>query len=341
MPGHPLTSLMRLLRRFSLAVFAVMASAGPGGAQVIRGRIVEAATNAPVPRVEARLLAENDSVIALAISSDSGVFVLHGAGAARYALDIRRVGFQRLATTHMRLAPGDTVTVTLELARSEIIALDTVRIEERSSWWTSATPGRTWLQNHARLGVGVFVAGAMIEQSGLSLSEYLGRLDGLSLTGVTVRGYPVIPARNGMFLTSTFQSRCLYARIDRQSLAHYLIASRQESIDDALKLSQIAAVEVYRDRTEIPGEWKDAGFVREMFYRRNGGAEYLIGHPGNSDLSSMVGDDAFGARSATRGLVSENRGLRIARTDLSQSVTRENLSTPTCGFLQIWTNKAW
>jgi hypothetical protein len=311
-------------------------------AQVVRGRVVDADTKAPISLVETRLLAENDSSVDLVLTTDSGAFVLRGRGTGKYALELRRVGFQRLVTTHIRLSPGDTMTVDLELGRIDPVSLDTVRVEEKRSWWSSATPGHTWLQRHAKRGIGVFIAGAVVEHSGLLLSEYLGRIEGLSLTGVTIRGYPVIPARNGMFVTSTFPSRCLYARIDHQSLAHYLISTRRETIDEALKLNQIAAIEIYRERAEIPEEWKDAGFVRELFYRRNAGIEYLLGHPANTEISvGMLEDDAYGARSATRGLLTDARGLNVARPDLKQLVTRENLSTPTCGFLQIWTIKAW
>lgn len=335
---------MKRLIRSTLVLLALSTAASVSHAQVIRGRIREATAKTPVPNVEIRLLTENDSVVTYAFSTDSGTFVLKGIGPRRYSIDLRRIGFQQLTTAYVTLADKDTVVLQFDMERSETVGLDTVRVEERRSWWSSATPGKTWVQNHAKLGLGLFVAGSLIERSGLSFSEYLGRLEGLTLIGTTVRGYPMVPARNGLFLTSTFPSRCLYARIDRQSVAQYLIASQRESIDDLLKMNQIAAVEVYRDRTEIPEEWKDAGFVKELFYRKNGGVEYLLGHPGNSDLpDAMINGDAFGARSATRGLLTDNRHAinNTARPDMTQLVTRENISTPACGFLQIWTNSAW
>ena len=128
---------MRLFNRACLALAASAIAIGQVGAQIVRGKVVDAETKLPVPLAEARLLAENDVALDLTLTSDSGTFVLKGAGAARYAVDIRRVGYERLMTTHIRLAPGDTMIVSLELARTGPVMLDTVKVEERRSFWTA------------------------------------------------------------------------------------------------------------------------------------------------------------------------------------------------------------
>ena len=81
----------------------------PVGAQVVRGRLVEAETSRPVPGALVHLIGEHDStVLARGASSDLGRFELRAPEAGAYRIQVFRIGHERWTSPPLGLDARDT-----------------------------------------------------------------------------------------------------------------------------------------------------------------------------------------------------------------------------------------
>jgi hypothetical protein len=306
----------------------VLIGAATARGQSIRGEVRDETTKQPIVRVTVSLLDAKDSTIRNVLSNDSGRFAVALPGPGTYSLSLRRVGWAKLMTKPFTVRANDTVsTLTFEMAR-QIVALDTVvSVETRGVF--AMTPGKEYVRKHFALGLGAIISGWEIEKTGLSLSAYLGQQAGLLLTQAWPRppnGPPMVPVSEGIGLISQVSTQCLYARVDRFSILYLLITEAAESLDELIKVKDIMAVEVYLDHREVPDEWKQDAWVSELFQRLNGSRPYLIGHTGTPSISAET-------------LAEE--APRFATARMAAPGARGSATIPPCGFLQIWTSRAW
>jgi hypothetical protein len=279
-----------------------------------------------------------DTVVAVTFTNDSGKFTIILQEPGTFSLQTRRVGWHPVETEPFRLRALDTLAISIDMAR-QVALLDTVlRVETRGVF--NMTPGAEFARKHFALGVGTFVAGLDIQRTGLTLSEYLGKMPGLRLAG-TIAGIPAIPGENRTAWVSDAPSRCLYGRIDRSSVLHTLMINSGRWIDDILDVRNIMMVEVYLDRTEVPREWQNETRAEEI-YGRNfheprrppPANDYVIGHSGVPRISAGVLSDDAQSFGTTRLLTDDFTGARLSNSTIT--------SIPSgCGFVQIWTRSAW
>ena len=87
----------------------------PGNAQIIRGRVVDAATSTPIPGARVTLRRSSDSSALTISSGDDGSFALRAPGAGDYTIDVVRLGFGPARHGPVSLARGQVVTVDVSL----------------------------------------------------------------------------------------------------------------------------------------------------------------------------------------------------------------------------------
>ena len=279
------------MRRWSTALILAAALALPRGraaAQVIEGSVVDAGTKTPIPGATVTFIGKDSSVVTVQ-TSEHGQFSASLKRAGQYSLQVRRVGYSELQTTGSDVAKnGDTITLAIELSHL-MVALDTVVTMDKSSVFPT-TPGHEFVRRHYALNEGVQVSGWLIEKSGMSLSEYLGKyVPGLHTTDV-IQAYnpaaptrltpPALPALHGRFLMADSGSQCLYGRVDRYSMVFLLQNKDVETIDELVSVKNIMGVEVFRSPRDVPPEWKSIAQVPTIFMRRNNGEYYLLGDTG-------------------------------------------------------------
>ncbi|HTR77013.1 MAG TPA: carboxypeptidase-like regulatory domain-containing protein [Gemmatimonadaceae bacterium] len=320
---------------------AMLFGAAAAHAQVIRGRVQDLGTHKPIKGVRVALWNGGDSTIAAQSTGDSGQFLFRLPGAGKYSLDLRHISYVPMTTTPAELELGDTVSVVLEMALNPVM-LDTVMTHAPSETRGvfAMTSGQEYVRKHFVSGTGMIVSGAQIELSGKTMSEYLGALRGMHLSGATGSAFsssvsdnalPTIPAGKGEFLFSDSGSQCLYARVDRFSLLYLLMQNHAMSIDEVVKVKDVMAVEVYWSPRQVPPEWRQDAIATQLFSRQNNGQTYAIGTTGFPAIDTTgFMDPMFGATP-----------LNMDNAIYGTAPLPRQDTAPPCGFVQIWTGAAW
>jgi hypothetical protein len=311
-------------------------------AQSIRGMVRDSVTKRPLAGVTVAAF-DRDSRIGQMLTADNGAVELGVGGERVVRVEARRIGFS-LFQTVVRV-PRDGATLDIEMRP---VPVDLKPIVSTDSQGSRLTSGREFVRRHLALGKGLIVSGVDIARSGLTISEFLGGLEDMKLTKAPQPGLPAIPGRFG-FLTAKGKGRspCLYARINRTSLFEFLMDREREHIDDLLIVQDVAAVEIYRDPREIPPEWRAEMLVQDLFLRRSGAQDYVIGHTGA--VVDWLRIDRDYAAFKTIALFT-NRPNALTRRPVGQAGTPRSREVryiprfsiiPQCAFLQVWTRSAW
>ncbi|MGH7461423.1 MAG: carboxypeptidase regulatory-like domain-containing protein, partial [Longimicrobiales bacterium] len=109
------------MRSVSLALaLSLTFVAGSLPAQVLRGRVADAQTDAPLRSVELRLLNPEGRQIARASSDTSGMFELRAARPGTYQLDATLIGYATLKSDSIALRSRETVQVALHLSTQPV-----------------------------------------------------------------------------------------------------------------------------------------------------------------------------------------------------------------------------
>ncbi len=101
----------------------------PVSAQVVRGRLMGAGTDRPVPGALVDLIDATGRRHGVELSDVHGRFVVRAPQAGIYRLEVRRVGYQTEVSPSLHLFQGDTLRYTMDVA-AETIQLAAVVVEE-------------------------------------------------------------------------------------------------------------------------------------------------------------------------------------------------------------------
>ena len=97
-------------RRFLLPVLGLAAATATAGAQVVRGRVTEATSGAPLAGVLVELAAEGRADrLAATLTGPEGHYALRAPAAGRYVVTAKRIGVRRLVTGALQLNTGETM----------------------------------------------------------------------------------------------------------------------------------------------------------------------------------------------------------------------------------------
>jgi hypothetical protein len=309
-------------------------TSGRAHAQSMRGEVRDLATGAPVARAAVMVMNGRDSLLRQVLANDSGKFVFHMPDPGEYALQFKRIGWQPVTTTVFKLNKGDTLSITIDMARNAV-SLDTMIAKETRGVF-EMTKGQEFVRQHFLLNTGMIISGLEIEKSKLLLSEFLGRQAGVKLVPTWDVRQPVVPGQGRrVLMADATGGGCLYARIDRGSLLFKLMSEAAGWVDDAVKTKDVMAVEVYLDRSDVPKEWQfdarpEVMYSRNFMGRGNTRTSTRSGLP-PGDL--IIGDT--GVPKLTGEMVTED-----AASFGTVAINADGLP-PACGFLQIWTGAAW
>jgi hypothetical protein len=364
---------MRSLKVFG-ALLAI-AIASPASAQLITGRVVDSVRKTPIKQAAVTLM-DGFSVVANMRTADSGTFSVRGRRAGAYTLTVKRVGY---APISIRIDLADGQTTDRVIVMSELsTALDTMVIEAKRASFFAKTPGRVTYQQHMLTNTGQMVSGVEIVASKMSVMEFLGSMPGFRVA-TTVRvpvpgahstnSPPTIPGKGG-YLLSSGKEECLYGRIDRYSIPGLLDMNDADYIEDLVDVEEIMGIEMYTNQLEVPPEWRN-GIVNLVWRTNRNGQSYFIGDPGfparfrptirefgTDPTDNRPAPDWFWARHpAPPAMMIDSATLtqlplttpwtRLTRVwtalkDMEiKSLTLPTINPPQCGFVQIWTKRAW
>lgn len=233
------------MRRFMLPVALTLAGAGAARAQVVQGRVVDAATDRPVAAAEVALLDAAGEQRLTALTDTSGAFRLPAPRPGRYALRVAHLAYDTVAGETFEVAAGELVEVVvrvgarpIELAALEVTARRGYRTGPLAEFYER-------LDRRGKGGWGHFVTRDEIERRPGALPTDLLRMiprveivrSGIFSNRVVMRGgargycAPLIYV-DGMFL-------------------------RDASPDELLSTADIEGIEVYRGAAEMPAELYD------------------------------------------------------------------------------------
>jgi hypothetical protein len=274
----PRSSLPTPLRAAAAAALIALLAA-PAGAQIIRGTVIDSLTGEPIPGATVAMRAVSpDTSVAGAVTDSLGRFSILAPHAGFYLIAARKIGYIPLAGIPRQLDSGSVRTVQFQLTRTTVM-LDSVIATERN--FGGLTPGSVWFAKHAKEGKGVFFHGLDVSWSKKRACDYFAAMPGLTwsprVTGST--GIPCTHeadgniSANSMIITSNTSSRCLAGRVDRDLGIVYMdsasvyvrpINDRSAPITAGtstfsntsaameIPFDQVKAVEVYRNRDELP-----------------------------------------------------------------------------------------
>lgn len=214
-------------------------------------------------------------------ANQSGVFQLPEVAPGKYFLEVRGAGFEAWQAGPMALRAGDSLVVALTVAPDRVPADPVLLLSSNRPWYEILQPAGLWeywerRESHGALGAGSFYTHAdLVEWIGQPVTVTLSALSpflqaepsgstfsGFQLKGV--RGCTPLVFLDGHRLrqgTEGSEKRMQFAgSFDTSDTGRYRgVMTRQEPItpiDDFISVSQIAALEIYRGASDIPGEFR-------------------------------------------------------------------------------------
>jgi hypothetical protein len=98
-------------------------------AQVVHGRLIDAATGAGIDRAFVVMLNDDGSEVNRVLTSSAGEFILTAPGPGSYQLRSDRIGFRSVLTDPLRLGADETREIQIR-ASEIVIRLDTITVED-------------------------------------------------------------------------------------------------------------------------------------------------------------------------------------------------------------------
>jgi hypothetical protein len=259
-----------LLRLLPLAASLL---AAPLAAQVLRGKVIDAATGAAVPAAAVRALSEGHDVGHARTAAD-GTFSFPLRVPATVRIEAQRTGYRTTLTGELPVGTRETVDVEVKLS-AEAIAMEPLRVTARAEPPRRRSLEPTGFYDRERQGVGKYLRREDFENRGnTNLAQVLSRVQGTAIyysgtsqyiyfprsgspgaarLSVTPRppvmGQGVAPAKwgppNNACLPRLF--------VDGVRVAY----DAQNDINAVVNPEQVEAIEVFRGPSEIPVQYND------------------------------------------------------------------------------------
>jgi hypothetical protein len=233
----------RLLVPLLAALFTV-GVARPLAAQMIHGRLVQDGTLVPLTGATVQLMdAEGREMDRVVVTNEAGTFAMR-VDPGRYTLRIRRIGFNPLTTPVISLQENEVFEGTYRVSPATI-RLATERITAKRS----LEFGRVGFARRKELGKGVFLNRSMLEEKDQREFSYL------------MRGVDGIKVDAGGRITSTEGWRCLYFMVNKVPVTSVPGgtpgSTMWPTLEDLVPTGHdVMAIEVYREFTEVPPEFR-------------------------------------------------------------------------------------
>ncbi|MFL5539767.1 MAG: TonB-dependent receptor [Longimicrobiaceae bacterium] len=239
---------MALLRR--LLPLAACLLATPLSAQVVRGKVLDAATAGGVPEVEVRALSEGREVGRARTAAD-GSFRMQLRVAATVRIEAQRTGYRPTVTPELPVGTREAVDVEVRLSASAV-TIEPLRVTARAAPPRRQALERNGVYQRQQRGVGRFLFREDIERfSNMNLGHVLSHVSGTRVVRTGRNDYIVFTRAMASFSTARGPG-CLPKL--------YLDGSRMSygggmDINSIVSPEQVEAVELYGSAAEIPAEY--------------------------------------------------------------------------------------
>jgi hypothetical protein len=244
------------------ALLLVLAlGARPTAAQVIRGQVLDLATERAVGSAQVLLLDTTGVRKATVTSDSSGWFRLVAPDSGRYALRVERLGYSAVQLDTLTLGESEELLVVVHMDVRPI-AVSPITVKARSSF--HMTHLQEFYDRKARMeaaGLGRFMTRQQIEQYGVTYVTDLLRM------------FPSITINDNTRVVTMrrFGNQC-------QPLLYLdgVLANRRGAgnVDELITALDVEGVEVYHGLTQGPGEYHDiAGCGVILVWTRRGATD--------------------------------------------------------------------
>jgi hypothetical protein len=225
--------------RAALALCLLLLAAAPAASQTVRVTVSDAATGAPVAGAMVRVEDATGALAQAGFADARGQVELRLEEGGRYSVGASRSGYRPVAEA-VSVAPGAPTAVTLRLA-SRPLLLDTVTVVGAAE----REVGKETFERRRLTAGGIYLDSAYVARR---RATYPGDLL-YSIPGIDV----VAERRSGVRRPVTrMGSRCLAYLVN--GLPFYGGWPRFVPLEQTLRRTDVVAVEVYREYTEVPRE---------------------------------------------------------------------------------------
>jgi hypothetical protein len=273
-------------------------------AQAVSGTVVDASSARPLSGAAITVLTSSTTV-GTARTNDSGRFEIKLPAVGSYTVRVTRLGHTATTTSVRVEAAGHDAVYRLAALPT---TLDPVTARAGApTTFGPVTPGRDLYRANTLLNLGQTASGLEIQQSRLTVTEFLGQLiPGLKLVKSLPPPAPgsdhpnspaTIPGRNG-FVVATSEQPCIFARIDRWGLAGLLDQYDVATLDDIVDAADVMGVEVYSKFSEVPTTYRADAVGKQMVWRTGSvDRNYFVGdlgmpHVARPTLRAQPGEEA-------------------------------------------------
>jgi hypothetical protein len=234
------------IRSTLLCLFALL-SAAPGAAQTVRVTVADAASGAPVEGAMVRVEDAAGELAQAGFTDRRGEVRLRLEDPGPYAVSARRAGYTPATQTVAVTASGETAAA-LRLAARPFV-LDTVTVVGNAG----REVGRQTFERRRATGNGIYLDSAYVAQR---RATYPGDLQ-YSIPGIEVSAERRTGVRRPI---SRMGTRCLQFLVN--GMPFYGGWPRFVPLEETLRRTDVVAVEVYREFSEVPRELQRHAWLR-------------------------------------------------------------------------------
>jgi Carboxypeptidase regulatory-like domain len=229
--------------------------AAPLPAQVVRGKVLDAASGEPVPQAEVTAASLEGRGAGRTRSAADGTFTLELRAAGTFRLRAERAGYRPTVTDSVAVDPRETVEVELRVSATAV-AIEPLRVTARV-----APPRRQSLQlagfyDRERWGMGKYLRREDFERmSNMNLVQVINRLPGTYVIGTGPMQAIVFERAT---ITGTLSRMQQGRRMDECVPKLYLDGVHMNyvsGLNGVATPQQLEAVEIYRSAAELPPQY--------------------------------------------------------------------------------------
>jgi outer membrane murein-binding lipoprotein Lpp len=242
---------MTLVRRL-LPLAACVLAATPLAGQIVRGKVLDAATGAGIPNANVRALsAAGGNDVGRARTAADGSFRMQLRAPATVRIEAQRTGYRPTVTAELPVAPREAVEVEVRLSATAV-ALEPLRVTARV-----APPRRRSLElngvyERERLGFGRRLFREDIErQPNMNLGQVLSRVNGTKLVYAGRNQYIVFNRAATTFALSGGHGCLPRLYVDGVKATY----GGNQDINSVVTPEMVEAVELYASAAEIPAQY--------------------------------------------------------------------------------------
>jgi len=230
---------MKSIRTVFFTLLALLAAA-PLQAQVVGVRVLDRATDQPIPEVMVEALRANGRSVQRVRTDREGYAVLELPEGGEWRVRASRVGYQAATSTPVTVEMRQTIETVVRIAAGEVV-LDPLTVTARTVPPRSPAMEREGFYDRERRGLGKF------------LTEYeIQRMLSTESSGIfrNVPGLRVVRSGNNSIVTVSRGGQECIPKMFVDNMG-----TTAAEIDKLVKPEEIRGVEVYRGSNEIPARW--------------------------------------------------------------------------------------